>query len=345
ATGCWTGPTGARCCTLSSTRTTRAGCPPGSRSSRSTPPWRWTSRARSTWRGCPAPRLAGSAATPTTRRPAAPRSAGAASWRPRPRGRAARPWYRTCQARRPRPGTTWTSWSPSRVPWTCAAWTAPSGPQPSAGCGGPEPRRACRPDAVPLSARRCRGRRARTRSCPALHRPLRHPRVVVFVVPVPPVVGRGLGIALGRVLPGLLPPERGHVEVAPGAPQRLVAAVVEEVGAVHLVTVAEERVRAVILVYAEVGVPLVGDGVPGHRPVHPLLQARDIRLRRARGVGERGVTGVQVGQVGDLISHQGTPVAGVLGPANHSGLEEGPVDDQLTTALEQAGQARPALRP
>src|SRR5712692_12127498 len=103
--------------------------------------------------------------------------------------------------------------------------------------------------------------------------------MVVFVMPVPPVVRRRLGIALGRVLPRLLASERGQVEVAPGAPERLVAAVVDEVGTEHPVAVAEERVRAVPLVYPEVGVPLVGDGVPGHRPAHPRLQARDVLLR------------------------------------------------------------------
>src|ERR1700747_2704187 len=55
-----------------------------------------------------------------------------------------------------------------------------------------------------------------------VHRPKRHLGVVVLVVPVPPAV-RGLRIALGRVLLLFLPAERGHVEVAPGAPQRLVA--------------------------------------------------------------------------------------------------------------------------
>src|SRR4051794_36100942 len=67
--------------------------------------------------------------------------------------------------------------------------------------------------------------------------PLRRCGMAVFVVPVPPLVRRGLGIALGEVLPLLLTPERGHVEVAPGAPQRLVATVVDEVGTEHLVAI------------------------------------------------------------------------------------------------------------
>src|SRR6266550_5162879 len=88
-------------------------------------------------------------------------------------------------------------------------------------------------------------------------------RAVWFVVPDPPLVRRGLGVVLRRVLPLLLAPERGQVEVAPGASHRLVAAVVDEVGAEHALAVADERVRAVPLVHAEVGVEVVRDGVPG----------------------------------------------------------------------------------
>src|SRR5687767_13668360 len=47
---------------------------------------------------------------------------------------------------------------------------------------------------------------------------------VVVVVPVPPLVARRLGIALRRVFPFLLAPERRHVEIAPDGPDRLVAA-------------------------------------------------------------------------------------------------------------------------
>ena len=83
----------------------------------------------------------------------------------------------------------------------------------------------------------------------------------------------------------------------PGAPQCLVATVVDEVGAEHLVAVAEERVRAVPLSHAEVRVELVEHRVPGHRPAHPRLQPRDVGLRRARGIGEGGVQCVQVRDV------------------------------------------------
>src|SRR5271168_1483362 len=41
---------------------------------------------------------------------------------------------------------------------------------------------------------------------------------VVVVVPVPPLVWRGLGVTLRRVLPSLLTAERGDVEVAPCRP-------------------------------------------------------------------------------------------------------------------------------
>jgi hypothetical protein len=50
-----------------------------------------------------------------------------------------------------------------------------------------------------------------------------------------------------------------------------------------------------------------------------------------------------MGQVRDLIGAQGAAAAGVLGPAEHPGLEEGAIDDQLTAALEQVEQANLAL--
>src|SRR6267143_433767 len=50
-----------------------------------------------------------------------------------------------------------------------------------------------------------------------------------------------------------------------------------------------------------------------------------------------------MGQVRDLIGAQGAAAAGVLGPAEHPGLEEGAIDDQLTAALEQIEQAYLAL--
>src|SRR5215212_4997807 len=53
--------------------------------------------------------------------------------------------------------------------------------------------------------------------------------VVVLVVQVPPLVRRGLRVALRRVLPHLLAPQGGDVEVAPGAAHVLVAAGVDEV--------------------------------------------------------------------------------------------------------------------
>src|SRR5271167_4123420 len=46
-----------------------------------------------------------------------------------------------------------------------------------------------------------------------------------------------------------------------------------------------------------------------------------------------------MGQVGHLIGAQGAAAAGVLGPAEHPGLEEGAIEDQLRAALEQIEQA------
>src|SRR5207248_2550467 len=119
-------------------------------------------------------------------------------------------------------------------------------------------------------------------------------------------------VALRRVLPLLLASERSDVEVVPSAPHLLVAAVVDEVGAENTVTIADECVRAVPLVHAEVGVETILDGVPRHLPVHPRFHAFDVRLRRPRSEYESGVTGVQMGDVSDLIGHHGAADAGMV---------------------------------
>src|SRR5580704_11495130 len=90
--------------------------------------------------------------------------------------------------------------------------------------------------------------------------PLRVGRGVrdVTLVPVPPLVRPALRISLRRVLPRLLAPERRHVEVAPDGAHRLVTAAVDEVGAEHALTIADERVVAVPLIHPEVSVKAVG---------------------------------------------------------------------------------------
>src|SRR6202048_3350363 len=63
----------------------------------------------------------------------------------------------------------------------------------------------------------------------------------VAVVPVPPLVRSALRVALRRVLPRLLTPERRHVEVAPGGAHRLISAAADEVGAEHALAGTDER--------------------------------------------------------------------------------------------------------
>ena len=55
------------------------------------------------------------------------------------------------------------------------------------------------------------------------------------------------------------------------------------------------------LVHAEVRVEVVRERVPRDLPAHPRLPALDVRLRRARDEHERGVAGVQVREVRDLV--------------------------------------------
>src|SRR4051794_40340687 len=142
----------------------------------------------------------------------------------------------------------------------------------------------------------------------------------VLVVKVPPPVRRRLRVALRRVLPFLLSPECGHVEVAPRASHGLVAAAVDEVRAEDPVAVADEGVGAVPLVHTEVGVEVVRQRVPRDLPpAHPRLPALDVRLRRARDEREGGVAGVQMRKVGDLVGEERAAAAAALGPAGHTG--------------------------
>src|SRR5207248_10856387 len=164
-----------------------------------------------------------------------------------------------------------------------------------------------------------------------------------FVVPDPPLVRRRLRVALRRVLPLLLAPERSDIEVVPSVPPLLIATLIDEGGAEHAVVIADDRVRAVPLVHAEVLVEVVRYGVPGHLPSHPRFHARDVLLRRARGERERGIANVQMGDVRDLVAHHGAANTRMLGPPFHAGFEERAVDDQLTAALEQVEQAHFAL--
>src|ERR687895_2153069 len=130
--------------------------------------------------------------------------------------------------------------------------------------------------------------------------------LLVLVVVVPPLVWRGLRVALRRVLPLLLAAQRGDVEVGPGAAHPLVAPGVDEVGSEHLVAVADEGVGAVPVAHPEVGVEVVRNRIPGDvLPAHTLLQALDLLLRGARGKGERGVAAAQVCGVGHLICDEG----------------------------------------
>src|SRR5215217_2091351 len=95
---------------------------------------------------------------------------------------------------------------------------------------------------------------------------LRVGRLAVLVVAVPPHVARGLRVALGRVLPVLLPAERRHVEIGPDAAERLVATGVDEVGAEDpVLVVAVEGVGAVPLIHAEVRVVFFFERVPAPR--------------------------------------------------------------------------------
>src|SRR5262249_33873891 len=117
-----------------------------------------------------------------------------------------------------------------------------------------------------------------------------------------------------------------------------------EIGAEHAFAIAQEHVVTMPFMDAEIRIEAVRDGVPGHLPAHPSLQARDIRLRRTRRISERGVASMQMGEVADLIRAERAAAARMIGPAEHARLEEGAIDDELPAALEKIEQAGPAVR-
>src|SRR5918993_4078171 len=165
-------------------------------------------------------------------------------------------------------------------------------------------------------------------------------RVVVLVVPAAPGVGRGLRPALRGVLPLLLAAVGGDVEEAPGRPERLVAAGVDEVRAVDLVTVAQEHVGAVPLRDVVVGVEVVAQRVPGELPAHVLAIALQALLLAAADGDEAGVALAQVQQVAQLVGVHRAAGTAALRVDVHVRIHEEPVDDELPAAVEELEQRR-----
>ena len=117
---------------------------------------------------------------------------------------------------------------------------------------------------------------------------------------------------------------------------------VDEVGAEHPVVIADERVGAVPLVHAEVGVEVVGQGVPRDQaPAHPRLQALDVRLRGARHERQRGVAGVSGRARGrDPPPRWGTRPRSVVTPALEGSVDQGAPqrDTGRFSVLERSGR-------
>src|SRR5204863_10007011 len=76
--------------------------------------------------------------------------------------------------------------------------------------------------------------------------------LVVLVMQPPPPVRRSLRVTVRRILPFLLPAQRGQIEVAPRAPYGFITAVVDEVRAEDPFAFAQEHVGAMPLVDTKV---------------------------------------------------------------------------------------------
>src|SRR5207248_352805 len=155
------------------------------------------------------------------------------------------------------------------------------------------------------------------------------------LVPDSPRVRGSVRITGRGVFPLFLAPERGNVEIVPSAAHLFIAAIVDDVGAKHTVAVADECIRAMPFIHAEVLVEFVRYGVPRNElPAHPRLQAFDVLLRRSRCEHESGIARVEMGGMSYLISHDGACDAGMFGPTFDAGHDERRIDYQLRTPIE-----------
>jgi hypothetical protein len=99
------------------------------------------------------------------------------------------------------------------------------------------------------------------------------------------------------------------------------------------------------LVDVVVLVEVVGDRDPGDAlPAHARLDPVELGLGGARREHERGVTGVEVGDVRDLVRDHRAAGAAVVRPPVDARIHERAVDDELPAAVEQLGQGLRALR-
>ena len=136
---------------------------------------------------------------------------------------------------------------------------------------------------------------------------------------------------------------------SPRCPPRLVAAAVDEVGAEDAVTLAEERVGAVPVIHAEVGVEVVGERVPRDLLPIPCVASdpgsrpRGARETKARVVS-RAFRWAGCATWSTISSRRPTHallrIRATLGVGRDVRRVEGAVDDELATALEQIGEAR-----
>src|SRR5205823_1578244 len=178
--------------------------------------------------------------------------------------------------------------------------------------------------------------------------------VSVLVVPAPPLVGLRLRVPGRRVLPLLLPSERGQVEESPHAAERLDAAMGREVRAEDVVAVVNEDAeteRLAVLVDAllgclgpdaEVEVEVALEGrMPRDRPAHSLPVVRDLRNRSPGDEHEGRVACVQVGEVADLVDeHRAAVATHILIRPEHEVVEK-----QLPATFEEIEQPSLARGP
>src|SRR5215211_9131217 len=183
-----------------------------------------------------------------------------------------------------------------------------------------------------------------------------------------------------RLLPRLLPAERGEVEVAVAVVELFDATAERGVGVEDLVADAEECTDArPVAAHAlrkwhsrlgELGLGAVEDlhrrvpvveggvevvvevaaegGVPGERPAHTFAERGDLLVRRPRHRDQRGVANVQLPQIADAVGGgRAARAAGVTGMLGTVGVDIVDPHEGCSPAVAgpRTGRAGPPSRP
>src|SRR6266699_3495488 len=128
---------------------------------------------------------------------------------------------------------------------------------------------------------------------------------VILVVVVEPVVRRGASAC--RLFPALLPSERGQIEIVVCPVEDIDPARGRRVRVKDILALAQEDTHPTILAAVRRGMEVVIEvaairGEPRNGPAHPRLERLNLLQRRSRDKHQRGIAGMEMGQMADIVN-------------------------------------------